>query len=115
MARIARVVIPGVAHHITQRGNNAQDVFLVDDDRGVYLELLKQQSDKYGLEVVGEIGDRHLFFAVPLYHLEELLGLSYNNGGKTRDAARTPVVLDARKLSCSLCRPTKKDADTHEK
>jgi len=53
MARIARVVIPGVAHHITQRGNNAQDVFFVDDDREAYLELLKQQSDKYGLEVVG--------------------------------------------------------------
>jgi putative transposase len=53
MARIARVVIPGAAHHVTQRGNNAQDVFFVDDDREVYLELLKQQSDKYGLEVVG--------------------------------------------------------------
>jgi hypothetical protein len=29
MARIARIVVPGVPHHITQRGNNQQDVFFV--------------------------------------------------------------------------------------
>ena len=43
----------GCGHYITQRGNNRQDVFLVDDDRQVYLELLREQADKYGLEVVG--------------------------------------------------------------
>ncbi len=53
MARIARVVIPGVPHHITQRGNNGQDVFFVDDDRDVYLELLTRQCERYGLEVLG--------------------------------------------------------------
>jgi REP element-mobilizing transposase RayT len=31
--RIARIVVPGVLHHVTQRGNNRQDVFLTDDDR----------------------------------------------------------------------------------
>jgi len=53
MARIGRVVIPGVAHHVTQRGNNAQDVFFVDDDRRAYLDILERQCDKYGLEVLG--------------------------------------------------------------
>jgi putative transposase len=53
MARIARVVIAGVAHHVTQRGNNAQDIFFVDDDRGAYLELLRRQCEKYGLELLG--------------------------------------------------------------
>jgi putative transposase len=53
MARIARVVIPGVPHHITQRGNNAQDLFFVDDDREAYLELLERQCERYGLEVLG--------------------------------------------------------------
>ena len=43
----------GFAHHITQRGNNRQEVFFVDDDRRVYLELLKEQADKEGLEVAG--------------------------------------------------------------
>ncbi|MCK4627112.1 MAG: transposase [Phycisphaerae bacterium] len=53
MPRIARTVIPGCPHHITQRGNNRQDVFFVDDDRRVYLEILKAQSDRLGLAVHG--------------------------------------------------------------
>ena len=53
MPRIARTVAVGFAHHITQRGNNRQDVFFVDDDRNVYLQLLKEQADKYGLEIIG--------------------------------------------------------------
>ena len=52
MPRVARIVVPGVPHHITQRGNNQQDVFFVDDDRRVYLALLKQQSHKFGLDVM---------------------------------------------------------------
>lgn len=53
MPRLARSVAVGFAHHITQRGNNRQGVFFVDDDRRVYLELLAEQADKYGLEIVG--------------------------------------------------------------
>jgi len=53
MPRLARAVAVGFAHHITQRGNNRQDVFFMDDDRRVYLELLKEQADKYALELVG--------------------------------------------------------------
>jgi putative transposase len=51
MPRVARIVIPGCPHHITQRGNNRQDVFFVDDDRRVYLELLSAQSARYGLDI----------------------------------------------------------------
>jgi len=53
MPRVARIVVPEVPHHITQRGNNRQDVFFVDDDRRVYLELLKQQSSRFGLNIIG--------------------------------------------------------------
>jgi putative transposase len=42
-----------VPHHITQRGNNRQDVFFVDDDRRVYLSILKEQSVRYGFELLG--------------------------------------------------------------
>jgi putative transposase len=41
MARLARIVIPGVAHHVTQRGNRRQPVFFSDDDRRLYLELVR--------------------------------------------------------------------------
>ena len=40
MARLARGVIPGVAHHVTQRGNRRLPVFFGDDDRRLYLGLL---------------------------------------------------------------------------
>jgi len=53
MPRLARVVIPGCAHHITQRGNNRQDVFFADDDRRAYLELLREQAERFGLSVEG--------------------------------------------------------------
>lgn len=53
MPRVARIVVPGVAHHVTQRGNNRQDVFFVDDDRRVYLDLLAAQAERFGLKVLG--------------------------------------------------------------
>lgn len=40
MARLARVVIPHVAHHITQRGNRRLPIFFGDEDRIAYLDLL---------------------------------------------------------------------------
>jgi len=40
MPRRARVIVPGVAHHVTQRGNNRQQVFYSVEDRGLYLDLL---------------------------------------------------------------------------
>jgi putative transposase len=52
MPRLARIVLKDVPHHITQRGNNQQDVFFVPDDRTVYLELLKEQSQRFDLDVL---------------------------------------------------------------
>ncbi|NLX15192.1 MAG: hypothetical protein GXY44_16310 [Phycisphaerales bacterium] len=53
MPRVSRIVLPGRPHHVTQRGNNRQDVFFVDDDRRVYLGLLKPQAERFGLEIMG--------------------------------------------------------------
>ena len=52
-SRVARIVVPGASHHVTQRGNNKQDVFFVDDDREVYLELLHQQAQRFGFWLEG--------------------------------------------------------------
>lgn len=41
MARLARIVIPGVAHHVTQRGNRRLPIFFCDEDRHLYLRLLR--------------------------------------------------------------------------
>lgn len=51
MSRVARIVIPGVPHHVTQRGNRRADVFETDADRQAYLRILKQSADKRGLSI----------------------------------------------------------------
>jgi putative transposase len=51
MPRVARVVVPGLPHHVTQRGNNRQDVFFTNDDRRFYLKLLREQSSRYDLKI----------------------------------------------------------------
>lgn len=40
MARLARIVIPQVAHHVTQRGNRRLPIFFSDEDRRAYLAEL---------------------------------------------------------------------------
>jgi hypothetical protein len=42
MARLARVVIPGLPHHITRWGNRRQPAFFNDEDYAAYLHLLSQ-------------------------------------------------------------------------
>ena len=51
MARLARVVLPGYPHHITQRGNRRQDVFFKDSDYEQYLELLKTWCQQERVEI----------------------------------------------------------------
>ncbi len=51
MPRIARVVVPGCPHHVTQRGNRRADVFGDDNDRRRYLTMLAEYAAEYGLEV----------------------------------------------------------------
>jgi len=51
MSRVARVVVSGFPHHVTQRGNRRADVFEVDADREAYLRFLEQYADRHGLAV----------------------------------------------------------------
>jgi putative transposase len=52
MSRSPRIVVPGIPHHVTHRGNNRGEVFRSDDDRWVYLHCLQTQSEKFGLQTV---------------------------------------------------------------
>ena len=51
MPRLARVVIPGMPHHVTQRGNRREPVFFEPGDRAWYLHLLAHYADLHGLEI----------------------------------------------------------------
>ena len=43
MPRNSRCIEPALAYHVTQRGNEKQDVFFSQSDRDVYLDLIRQQ------------------------------------------------------------------------
>jgi putative transposase len=51
MGRIARVVLPGVPHYITQRGNRGQQTFFDEEDYAAYLELMAEWCDRCGVAV----------------------------------------------------------------
>jgi len=51
MARLARVVIPGHPHHVTQRGNGGARTFFGDDDYALYRDLLATHCRAASVEV----------------------------------------------------------------
>ncbi len=51
MARIARVVAPGVPHHITQRGNRRLQTFFYKGDYQEYLKLMAQWCSHWKVEI----------------------------------------------------------------
>jgi putative transposase len=53
MPRFARVAIPEIPYHITQRGNARRDVFYSDTDRRTYIGLLKFYALKHDLSILG--------------------------------------------------------------
>jgi putative transposase len=53
MGRISRVIVPGVAVHVVQRGNHQVDVFHTSRDRQIFLKILARQADQHGVEIIG--------------------------------------------------------------
>jgi len=51
MARLARVVVPGVPHHVTQRGNRRLTTFFSEDDYRAYLDLMAEWCGRCGVAV----------------------------------------------------------------
>jgi len=47
MARRGRMIIPGVPHHVTQRGNRREPIFFEAGDEAVYLDLMSRQLRRY--------------------------------------------------------------------
>lgn len=49
MTRIARIVVPGAPHHVTQRGNRREAVFLGPQDYALYRDWLAESCRKFGV------------------------------------------------------------------
>jgi putative transposase len=51
MARLARLVVPGLPHHVTQRGNGRARTFFEDEDYALCRDLLAQACAEARVEV----------------------------------------------------------------
>jgi putative transposase len=51
MARSARLVIPGLPHHVVQRANRGKALFYTDADRRRYLDLLAGYATRQRLQI----------------------------------------------------------------
>ena len=84
MARLPRLTVPGFAHHVIQRGNNRQPIFLQDADRVVMWELLQEQARKFQVAVHAYVlmGNHFHLLATPQTHdglplMMQAVGRSY--------------------------------------
>jgi putative transposase len=51
MARLTRLALAGYPHHVLQRGNNRQAIFLSEADYAVWLELVAENAKKFAVAV----------------------------------------------------------------
>jgi putative transposase len=51
VARVARVVVPDLPHHVTQRGNRREPVFFEADDYRLYRRLVAAAARRAGTAV----------------------------------------------------------------
>jgi len=65
MPRMARLVMPGLPHHVTQRGNRRGQVFFSSEDRQRYMGLFQHYRLRYDLEVLAYcLMDNHVHWVV---------------------------------------------------
>jgi len=51
MARMARLVVPGYPHHVTQRGNRRQTTFFSARDYRKYIGLMSEAKSAAGVTI----------------------------------------------------------------
>ncbi len=51
MARLSRLTVPGYPHHVIQRGNNRQPIFMRDADRELLLDLLSEHARQHQVAI----------------------------------------------------------------
>ena len=102
MARLARLAVAGQAHHLIQRGNNGQAVFLDDEDRRAYLAALRDAASAHAVAIHAYVlMDSHVhLLATPstpegLSRMMQALGRRYV-GGFNRRHGRSGTLWEGR-------------------
>ena len=67
MPRLARIVIPDIAHHITQRGNYRQNIFDREDNYQKYCNWINEYTKEHNVDILGYcLMSNHVhFIAIP--------------------------------------------------
>ena len=98
MARLARIVIPGLPHHVTQRGNRREAIFFEDGDHEIYLDLLAEQGPLNVTELAEEFPD--LVVSGISKHLMGLRGAGLVQA--TREGRQQIYALEAKAMQDAL-------------
>jgi len=72
MARPWRIQYPDAVYHIISRGNRQADIFLTDQDRHDFINLLSKTGERFGVEMFAFClmnNHYHLFLRTPLGNL----------------------------------------------
>ena len=51
MSRAWRIEYEGALYHVLSKGNDQREIFSDDDDRQLFLELLGEMAERYGVEI----------------------------------------------------------------
>jgi putative transposase len=108
MPRHARVIIPGLPYHITQRGNGRQQVFFTEADYLKYLALLRMYTDQFQVDVLGYCLMPNHPHLVAIPHEEDslarALGLTHQRYTQMFNATyrRTGLLWQGRFHACAL-------------
>ena len=73
----------GYPHHMTQRGNNKEKVLFDDEDRRLYLDILRRYKNKYEIKILADcLMGNHVHILVVR---GQEMGLAKAMGGTTLD------------------------------
>ncbi|HLK20539.1 MAG TPA: transposase [Bryobacteraceae bacterium] len=108
---MARLVLPGIPYHVTQRGNARQNIFEDSIDRSVYLDLLRKYTSEHGLAIWAWcLMTNHVhLLAVPqtLDSLPRTLGQTHRDYARYRNirSGKSGHLWQARYYSCPVDEP----------
>lgn len=82
MARPLRIEYPGAYHHVMNRGNRGEDIFVTDNDRKVFLDGLIDSCETFSAKLIAYVlmsNHFHLLVQTPqanlikkqFHHIEE--------------------------------------------
>jgi len=90
MARPLRIEFPGAVYHVTSRGDGREDIYLADEDRELFLEVLAHVTERFGWVCHAwclMTNHYHLLIETPRGNLS--LGMRQLNGVYTQRFNRT--------------------------